>query len=57
PPQRSHPHLEKLVEVARKNRQKLEALEQWHGGALRFLQHAGVEAQPAQVAGQGFQEL
>ena len=51
PPQRGHPHLEKLVEVAAENGQELEPLQQRHGRALGLLQYAGVEAQPAQVAG------
>ena len=55
PAQRGHPHLKKLIEVAAENSQKLQPLQQRHGGALSFLQHAGVETQPAQVAGKGFQ--
>jgi hypothetical protein len=53
-PQRGYPHFKELIKVSREDGQKLEALQQRHGGALRFLQHAGVEAQPAEVTGQGF---
>ena len=47
--QAGNAHLEKLVEIARRNRQELYPLQQGIGIVLRFLQHPAVELQPREI--------
>ncbi len=44
------PHHEELVEVRGEDREEVDALEERHGGVLRELENALVEAQPAHLA-------
>ena len=45
-----HAHLEELVQVAREDRDELQALEQRAGGVLRLREHAPRELQPGELA-------
>ena len=48
--QAGHPHLEELVEIRCTDRQEPEPLEQRVRRVARFLEHALVEVEPAQLA-------